>query len=396
MNSLEWLIAPLDRASFERRHYEQRLCIIGRGAPNYYDNILTAEDLDRVLCANLSHREVDLVREGQPAPRFNYTTKYGWVDPLAVRSEFADGATLIFQQLHLRIPSLARLCVSLGSIFSSRIQTNVYLTPANGLAGFRPHWDTHDVFVLQIMGTKRWSIHGTETTLPLRGQECVADDAARVPVSEELVLTPGDALYIPRGLIHAARTGDEASLHITLGVTAVTWADFLLEGVAAAALNSRALRRNLPIGFAGQSVSATERERIYREQVAVLLSNLDRARLWKHFEDEVAAANRPLLENMLSECLRADALEPETLLRRKAGVVVTIEGGDEHCVLAYGDREMRLPARVGPAVEFVVGADRFAARHLPDCLDMEGKLLLARKLLKEGVLEFAAGELSHG
>ena len=389
MNSLEWLIAPLDRASFEREFYEQRLCIVNRDASNYYENILTDKDLDYVLCANASHLEVNLVKEGQPTPRSSYTTRGGRVDPLAVRREFADGATIIFQQLQLRIPSLARLCVTLGNVFSSRIQTNVYLTPSNGLAGFRPHWDSHDVFVLQVMGSKRWFVHSTETNLPLRGQDFVSDDVAKAPVAEEFVLKSGDALYIPRGLIHSARTGDETSLHITLGVTAFTWADFFLEGVAAAALESHALRRNLPIGFAARSFSATERERICQEQLQVLLSGLDRAQLWQYFEDEVAAANRPAVRNVLSECLRADSLAPESLLRRRAGVVVAIEGTDEHCVVRYGDREMRLPARVRQAVEFVVGADQLMAKDLPDCLDMEGKLLLVRKLLKEGVLELA-------
>ena len=195
-----------------------------------------------------------------------------------MRRKFSDGATVIFQQLQLRIPALARLCEALGRVFSSRIQTNAYLTPPNGLAGFKPHWDTHDVFVLQVMGSKRWFVHGEDTALPLRGQQSETAEAATAPITRELELRCGDALYLPRGLIHSAKTGSEASLHITLGVTAFTWADFLLQGVAAAALETRALRHNLPIGFAGPGLAAVERERICRERLEILWSALDPAR----------------------------------------------------------------------------------------------------------------------
>ena len=37
--------------------------------------------------------------------------------------------------------------------------------------GFKAHFDTHDVFVLQIEGCKRWTLYDTPIELPLRGQE---------------------------------------------------------------------------------------------------------------------------------------------------------------------------------------------------------------------------------
>ena len=394
--SLEWLIAPLNCASFERDFYEQRLCIVERSAPNYYEGLLADRDLDSVLCANAGPQEVDLVKEGRPTPKSSYTTRGGRVDPLAVRREFSNGATIIFQQLQRRIAPLARLCDSLGSVFSSRIQTNVYLTPSNGLAGFRPHWDTHDVFVLQVLGAKHWVVRGRETHLPLRGQECASDEAAKAPVTDEFELKAGDALYVPRGMIHSARTGDEPSLHITLGVPAFTWTDFFLQGVAAAALESRALRRSLPIGFAGAGLSSTERDRICGEKLQVLLSALDPAELWQYFEGEVSAANRPAVTDVLSECLRADSLGPESRLKRRAGVSVGIEGTAEYCVVRYADGEMRVPARVRQAVELVVGGEQFVVKDLPECLDTEGKLLLVKKLLGEGLLELMSDGAGAG
>ena len=80
-----------------------------------------------------------------------YVDGSGRVDPVRATRLFRQGATIIFTHLHQRIPSLGRLCEGLERAFSSRMQTNIYLTPPSA-QGFAPHWDTHDVFILQIAG----------------------------------------------------------------------------------------------------------------------------------------------------------------------------------------------------------------------------------------------------
>ncbi|MDE2906689.1 MAG: hypothetical protein OXQ28_11465, partial [Acidobacteriota bacterium] len=145
-----WLIDPLPTAEFERDYYEQRLLHVRRQAPAYYAELLSVTDLDTVLGTHAAgHRDIKLVRgDGNVASR-EYANDAGRVQPLEVARHFDDGATIVFNQLHTRVPALARLCVALGRHFSSRVQTNVYLTPPDA-QGFAPHWDTHDVFVLQI------------------------------------------------------------------------------------------------------------------------------------------------------------------------------------------------------------------------------------------------------
>ena len=165
-----WLLDPLPTATFERDYYEQRLLHVRREASPYYAELLSVTDLDTVLGTHAaSHRDIKLVRGEGDVPTAEYTNDAGRVQPLEVARHFDDGATVIFNQFHTRAPTLARLCAALGRRFSSRVQTNVYLTPPDA-QGFAPHWDTHDVFVLQVSGTKRWSIYDTKVKLPLRGQ----------------------------------------------------------------------------------------------------------------------------------------------------------------------------------------------------------------------------------
>ena len=384
-----WLIDPLPTVEFENDYYEQRLFHIRRKASAYYSDLLTVSDLDIVLGTHSAgHRDIKLVRaDGDVASR-EYTNDAGRVQPLEVAKHFDDGATVIFNQIHTRVPSLARLCVALGRRFSSRVQTNVYLTPPDA-QGFAPHWDTHDVFVLQLSGRKRWSIYDTRVRLPLRGQRF---ERGTPPggVSNEFELGPGSALYLPRGLMHSARSTGQASLHITLGLTAFTWAEFLVESVTAAALEEESLRRNLPRGFARAGFPVAERERLFREKLAFLQSRFDPEVVWRRFTGEVLATDVPLFTDLLSQRLRQDRLTPGSRVRRRAGLLTEAVTDGETCLLRFCDRELRLPVGVWPALRFATTADEFAVQDLPDCLDVEGKLTLVTRLVKEGILQSAS------
>ena len=381
-----WLLDPLPPAEFERDHYEQQLVHVRRDAPAYYAELLSVTDLDVVLGTHAaSHPDIKLVRgDGDVAPG-EYTNDAGRIQPLEVARHFDDGATVIFNQLHKRVPALARLCAALGRRFSSRVQTNVYLTPPEA-QGFAPHWDTHDVFVLQISGTKRWSIYDTRVRLPLRGQRF---ERGTPPgdVSDEFELGPGSAVYLPRGLMHSARSTGEASLHVTLGLTAFTWAEFLVESVAAAALEEEALRRNLPREFAGEGFPAAARERLFGEKLALVEARFDPEVVWRRFTDEVLAADVPLFTDLFSQRLRGDPLTAGSRVGRRAGLLTEAVTEGETCLLRFCGRELRLPGAVWPALQFAAATDEFAVEELPDCLDAEGKLTLVARLVGEGVLQ---------
>ena len=381
-----WLIDPLPTAEFERDYYEQRLIHIQRKTSPYYDELLSVADLDNVLGTHSAkHPDITLVRGDSDVSRGDYANGAGRIQPLGVARLFDDGATVIFRQLQERVPTLARLCVALGRRFSSRVQTNVYLTPADA-QGFAPHWDTHDVFVLQISGTKRWSIYDTKVRLPLRGQRF---ERGTVPgdVSEEFELGPGSAVYVPRGLMHSARSTDQASLHITLGLTAFTWAEFLVESVNAAALEEESLRRNLPHRFASEGFSAAERERLFGEKLSLVQSRFNPDVVWRRFSDEVLAADVPLFTDLLSQRFREDPLTPRSRVRRRVDLIVKAENEGETCLLRFSGHELRLPAHVWPALQFAMAADEFAVQDLPDCLDAEGKLTLVKRLVGEAILQ---------
>jgi len=385
-DSLDWLIGPTSTEEFELKFYEQRLCLVLRDAPEFYSKLLKAEDLDTVLTThNLRYPVLRVVRGDEDVPRESYTLSSGSIEPIEVTKRFDEGSTIVFNQLQSRVPSLSRLCVNLGAFFGSRVQTNIYLTPPNA-QGFKPHWDTHDVFVLQVSGRKIWSIYDTRIPLPLKGQSFQSGHHEPGPVTDEFEMGPGSLLYIPRGIFHSARSTDSASLHITLGLTAFTWADLLVEAVSAAALENPSLRQNLPIGFTSGRVSPDEKNRLYLEKLALLHTPFDPAPVWQYFRNKLMAENATLFPGLLSLRLDEEVVTLNTVVGRRQALNIDIEGGTENCLIRCWDKEISLPSHVLPAIQFVMSTDRFEVRELPDCLDGPGKVTLVDRLMKEGLL----------
>lgn len=229
---LAFLIAPLTPEVFLERHYERAPLLASASDPDRFGALLSLPAVETFIdTADLREDMVTLVRSGRILERERYVAASGRVIPSAVAEAYGGGATIILQHLQDSLPSLAALCRALEARFSAHTQTNIYVTPP-GAQGFAPHDDLHDVFVLQVSGTKKWRLYEQPGPAPL-----------------EFELRPGDCLYIPRGLVHDAQSMPGApSLHVTLGLIGNSWYDLLAAALAALAGRDPELRRLLPLG----------------------------------------------------------------------------------------------------------------------------------------------------
>ena len=187
-----------------------------------------------------------MAKEGSVLNAARYTAPGGFgaeigdqVSADLVLDEFAAGATLVLQGLHRTWAPLAEFTRALVADLGHPVQVNAYVTPASA-RGFDPHYDVHDVFVIQVAGEKNWRIHPPVHQSPLRDQPW---DARRAEVEQqagtkpeiEQTFRPGDVLYLPRGWIHSATALGGTSIHLTIGVAALTRHDVLREVLARAA-----------------------------------------------------------------------------------------------------------------------------------------------------------------
>lgn len=385
--SLAWTIDPLPLKQFFDEYWERKTLLVKRNKPDYYSGLLSIDEIDRVITTlNPHHPDVSMVNARKELKASSYTYPSGMIDVARLYQGFGDGATIILSQLHMLVPELANYCRAMEREFSTRFQTNIYLTPGNNSQGFKTHYDSHDVFVLQVSGRKKWKIFDTPIDLPLRAQDF--DPETHIPgdVTMEFDLEPGDMCYIPRGVMHAAESDNELSLHITVGVIARTWTDLLLESLSAVALEDPAFRKMLPPGFAHADFDRKAAEQTYKALVEKFVASGNFERALAHFADDLATTRHPLLRGQIQQILNVDSLTIDSIVgARPALVYRIIEKGGMMVVTCYGS-DISFPEHASEPVRFALETPRFKVADLPGDLDDEGKLVLVRRLIREGIL----------
>jgi hypothetical protein len=223
------------------------------GAADRYAKLLSIADLDAFLRTDAArHPRVTMAdggRQGSAAipPDEYLQTEGSRVDLPRLLARYDSGGSLVVSQFHELHAPLAQLCRGLEKVFLHPVQANIYLTPP-GAQGFRVHFDTHDVLVMQVSGAKSWRVwDDIPLALPSRATPW-ANKQSPAGTPHALTLNPGDALYLPRGVMHeaAAQTGDAPSLHITLGFLEASIADMLRELLEILEAENPALRASIP------------------------------------------------------------------------------------------------------------------------------------------------------
>ena len=155
------------------------------------------------------------------------------------------GFTLLLNKANHRLAPLLTLSASMedlygecvGMLMAPRCNINVYVTDRGG-QGFEPHFDWMDVIVLQVKGAKTWTLYAPspsdsewELRRPRSDQKFKPSGVfLEKLVKHEVRMRQGDILFLPAGVIHKAKCGDEDSMHLSLGIEIdeeFTWAGLL-------------------------------------------------------------------------------------------------------------------------------------------------------------------------
>ena len=345
--------------------------------------MLSTADVERLVCSTaIRYPAFRLVREGGQLGVGSYTRDVSWRPPLTsavdvprLLAEWEAGATIVLQALHVTWHPLAVFCRLLEAALEQPVQANAYYTP-HGSQGFAVHHDTHDVLVLQIAGEKRWRIYEPLLELPLKHQRYAPGLGEHGDPAEELTLRAGDTLYLPRGWLHDAETSDTDSLHLTLGITQYTRLDAIRDALGACE-DDVSLRRNVA-GQDGDGLLDALGEQLDAESIE-----------WRR-RRAFLDSRRPIREDGLTQLAALGELGPETVLERRETVIADLEGASDGLALLFEGKEIRFPAHAAPELEACFELDEpFRVADLPGELDVAGRLVLVRRLVREGFLRIS-------
>lgn len=401
--SLEHLLAPVSSEEFFARHWEQRPLVVARGDAGRYAGLLDASDLEHVITSACEQgAKVELLGDPEGAAVAQAESAS------VVFKAFRRGATVRVYGVQRLVKPLRTLCRELEQLFGFPVNANLYCTPAAS-QGAQLHYDTHDVLVLQTAGRKRWRVFPPLVSLPLTHVPPLPFEErtpllkyqrggprkGRADIEEEdcgellhdLTLAAGDLLYLPRGFVHEARAGEESSVHVTLGVHALTWLDLLAVALGQVGNRDERFRRALPVGLHTNAPDGLP------EQLAALLEAFARQADVRAAVDEVAGSfihhRQALGEGALAGPDAPEEFDARTPLERRPGLLCRFVSEGATAGLVSAHAELWMPANFAPALRFVARAGRFRAAELPGPMSDESKLALARRLMKDGFLRVA-------
>ena len=372
MSALEQL-AP-DGARFITEVYGKRPEVTATGRD--FSRLGSLDHFDRLINETLLPTAAfRLVRNGSPVPPRAYTKSFGSrpddtikvADPALVFDWFADGATIILESLHRYSPELRDLCRDLEAEFRKGTQINAYITPP-GAQGFATHVDSHDVFVVQLFGSKRWSVFGKDDTA-----------GTDTPLIERDLLV-GDCLYIPKGFAHSAATGATASAHLTIGILPLKVAQLEREVMALLDEGDELIASPELKAGDGSGLSSKLLQDVRRKLDAVTEKDLEQ-RLARVFLTSRHHSLRGQLQRMLDA---RDLNDSDEVVTRVDWVRYDV--GDD-VVLVLPDRELRFNARLAPALDVILQEESFRIVDLKPHLDEDERHAMVGRLIREGLLE---------
>ena len=384
------LLAPVLPEDFFRDHWERKPLHLSRGVAHYYHCVLTNDDLETIISStDLRYPAIQLARNGAYLAPEAYTKNIkhgseffnGVPDIGQIQSEYRSGSTVVLPALQRTWVPLRELCAALENDFSHAVHANAYLTPGDS-PGFTPHYDTHEVFVLQIAGDKRWRVFEPPLPLPHRTQPFTPIGYALPAPILELELKPGDLLYLPRGYVHTAHTSHNHSAHVTIGMTVYTWVELISELVASSK-DIAGFRAALPPGFATRE----EVKKVLKDGLAQcidrLRENSDSDRVIDNFLQKVRSG-RTSPEGTFQSDVRVIGLRTQLEAPDAGRYRISME--NRSAILEFEGRKFVLPDKIRATVDDMCKRTSFRPGDLAGPLDNDGKLTLARYLHGERFL----------
>lgn len=378
-------VAPLGEARFMAEHYGRRPVHLRGGAGGFAFPWARMNAL-LGLASHWTPGNLKLILNSRAVEPQHYMDDVATADGPATRADPAKvdlflglGASLVANSADEVAPEIGAVCDMLGSRFAALANANIYCSFDN-IQAFATHYDAHEVFAVQCEGEKSWRIYEGRADAPLgHGSETQAEiDAARGAVALEVLMRPGDLLYIPRGQYHDAIAREGASLHVTFAV-APRPGVMLAPLIEAAMARDPAFRAYLPA--AGEAGGAPFLQRL--DELAGRLAALVRS---PQFAIEAADAQRraasPRHRVSLPErpagAHYARTERRAELKRTPQGVALLVNGRAHNCGPAFAAMEWALSRPAFPEREL---AARFG--HVPE----GARRQLVELLLREGLVE---------
>jgi ribosomal protein L16 Arg81 hydroxylase len=373
--SLAWLLHPISVETFLAEIWAKTHYHVARHCADYFETVLPGpsltEDLVAVFCQESS--ALRLMRETDKKGADSYRLDDGSLDLAGIRNDFADGYTIVLDGVERHIRAIAALSQSIEVELNFPVQVNAYITPPRS-QGLVPHYDDHDVLILQIQGSKTWHIY-EGADVPPREIQREKDKAVAIEA--------GDVLYLPRGKVHEAETNSEPSIHLTVGVHAPTALMLAVGALYAQSFHDDRLNAQLPPRHLDDADQRAALDALMRDTVKTVEDPSALARGLDTLADVLVRRGRC---PPVGPILNAVGIDEQTLVRKYQPLYSSVKAEPGGVTLQFASLSVGAGPDHKAAMEFVSrSTEPFRVGDLPELSERQ-QIELTRSLIVSGFL----------
>ncbi|KVT76160.1 cupin [Burkholderia territorii] len=186
------LLGGLSPAQFMRRYWQKKPLLIRQAIPGVKPPVTRDALFELAADYDAESRLITHFRN-------KWQLAHGPFEPGALPAVSRKGWSLLVQGLDLHVDAARALLDRFRFIPDARLD-DLMISYATDGGGVGPHFDSYDVFLLQVEGRRRWRI-GAQKDLSLQPGVPLKILEHFEP-SDEWVLEPGDMLYLPPHIAH--------------------------------------------------------------------------------------------------------------------------------------------------------------------------------------------------
>lgn len=370
------------------RHYWQKKPLLVRGAfPDFQDPI-SPDELAGLACED--GVESRIVRE--KGARGTWEVTWGPQEESTFKRLPDRAWTLLVQEANRWVPDVAMLLEPFAFLPNVRIDDVMISFAAPG-GSVGPHTDSYDVFLVQGQGERRWMYGDKPLSDPTFKPGLDLRILRSFRATENVVLQPGDMLYLPPGYAHHG-VAVTPCLTYSVGFRAPNageaWSSFA-EWAAARALSATAILEDPPMSPAKNpgDIPMALRKRA-REMVRSIDMSDDAIDRWyAAFSTrlkpghELEAPSRVLTLELLLKKLASGAGVRRS---EEARFAILPSRRDASLLLFVGGNELHVPAAAAPLACALCASRRFSGPALLALAKTKPARTLLHQLFAMGAL----------
>lgn len=394
MRNLKHLLQFHSKKEFFSFYFEKQHLYISSSEVNN-SNLFSFKDLDETISTHqISYPFLKLFKDGTELPR-QYFEKESpengqlHIDLPKAIDYFSKGYSLILNRIDRLSTKLSKFSRGLEFDLKMRVESNLYLTPADNY-GFDIHFDAHDVFVIQLEGSKVWTLYESEIPLITEGLRVPKKPKDSFIENTKYKLQKGDVLYIPRGTYHQAKSTDETSMHLTVGLHPLLGHQ-LINQLASKAQEELFFRKSVP----AKSASKKEKQEYYQLFAKKIIQFLNPIKL-EEFSDrkrvQLLKEQDLNYRGVLLNQLNADSLNQDSIVKMRDGLIAELKEVKRILKIVMPRQIIDVPIFLKPLIVRLLNSEEIIVSDIKEMGSPEKRNVLLKRLIAQGFLEVVASK----